>query len=276
MLFKGLTTLFAFLAVNVHATPLSRRDVIAPHITSPHEGTVWPIGTVQTVTWDTSNFPPDSQITNPIGQVILGFNSSNSLNLDFVVPLFLPNRSTNHEHPLAKNFKLRDGKVNITVPNVPPKDDYLIVLFGDSGNTSPAFAITKISGSSGSSNATSSEPRSSSASSAAAASTTSNLITTPIPITGSVITGGVSSTSDAAGSGAGSTTETSPAPTATSPVISSSSSSASDASLSTSASSTSSAPQTSQSQPSSASSLLHTPSVGGGMIMTALIMLVMV
>ncbi|KAF9553888.1 hypothetical protein CPC08DRAFT_645028 [Agrocybe pediades] len=265
MLFKGLTTLFAFLAVNVHATPLSRRDVIAPHITSPHEGTVWPIGTVQTVTWcvDTSNFPPDSQITNPIGQVILGFNSSNSLNLDF-------------EHPLAKDFKLRDGKVNITVPNVPPKDDYLIVLFGDSGNTSPAFAITKISGSSGSSNATSSAPRSSSASSAAAASTTSNLITAPIPITGSVITGGVSSTSDAAGSGAGSTTETSPAPTATSPVIPSSSSSASDASLSTSASSTSSAPQTSQSQPSSASSLLHTPSVGGGMIMAALIMLVMV
>jgi len=51
MLFKGLTTLFAVLAASVQATPLSRRDVIAPHITNPHAGTIWPIGTVQTVTW---------------------------------------------------------------------------------------------------------------------------------------------------------------------------------------------------------------------------------
>ena len=32
---------------------------------------------------DTSDFPPVSQITNIIGQVILGFEANNSLNLDF-------------------------------------------------------------------------------------------------------------------------------------------------------------------------------------------------
>ena len=31
------------------------------------------------------------------------------------------------DHPLAANFNLTDGSVNITVPNVPPRDDYLIV-----------------------------------------------------------------------------------------------------------------------------------------------------
>uniref|UniRef100_A0A8H8CF13 Uncharacterized protein n=1 Tax=Psilocybe cubensis TaxID=181762 RepID=A0A8H8CF13_PSICU len=87
-MFTVFATLFAFLALSVNASPLSRRDVIAPRITSPNAQTVWPIGTVQTVTWDTSNFPPDSQITNPIGQVILGFNSSDSLNLDFMLEDF--------------------------------------------------------------------------------------------------------------------------------------------------------------------------------------------
>lgn len=101
-----LTTAICFaytFLTQVHASPLSRRDVIAPHITSPDANSVWPIGTTQLVTWcvnsflppssgsadasnndrDTSNFPPDSQITNPIGQIILGYNESNSLNLDF-------------------------------------------------------------------------------------------------------------------------------------------------------------------------------------------------
>ena len=32
---------------------------------------------------DISNLPPDSQITNPIGKIILGYDEDNSLNLDF-------------------------------------------------------------------------------------------------------------------------------------------------------------------------------------------------
>ena len=31
------------------------------------------------------------------------------------------------EHPLAQNFNLTDGSVKITVPNVPPRDNYFIV-----------------------------------------------------------------------------------------------------------------------------------------------------
>ena len=70
----------------------------------------------------------------------------------------LADATASPEHPLAQNFKLRDGSVDITVPNLPPRTDYLIVckfiskmliisvyifaVMGDSGNTSPQFAIT--------------------------------------------------------------------------------------------------------------------------------------
>lgn len=63
---------------------------------------------------ETDNLPPDSQITNPDGRVILGFQANDSLNLDL-------------DHPLAQNFKLRAGNVTITVPDVPPRNDYIIV-----------------------------------------------------------------------------------------------------------------------------------------------------
>lgn len=63
---------------------------------------------------ETDNLPPDSQITNPNGRVILGYQANDSLNLDL-------------DHPLAQNFKLRAGNVTIIVPNVPPRDDYIIV-----------------------------------------------------------------------------------------------------------------------------------------------------
>ncbi|KNZ82074.1 hypothetical protein J132_08257 [Termitomyces sp. J132] len=45
------------------------------------------------------------------------------------------------DHPLAKDFELSDRRATITVPNVPPKDNYIVVVFGDSGNRSPAFSI---------------------------------------------------------------------------------------------------------------------------------------
>ncbi|KAJ3509183.1 hypothetical protein NLJ89_g5356 [Agrocybe chaxingu] len=157
------TLLAAAFSMGVQASPLSRRDVIAPKITSPDANTVWTVGSVVTVTWDTSNFPPDSQITNPIGKVILGFDENDSLNLDF-------------NNPLAQDFKLRDGSVQLTVPDVPPRDDYLIVLFGDSGNTSPTFVITRIA--------------SGSSSSASRSVSSSTRISTPIPITGTTVTGG--------------------------------------------------------------------------------------
>lgn len=95
-----LSPLLALLALSVQATPLSRRDVVAPKIILPNSQSVWPIGTTQTVTWyvqtsqnlpllttfthrDTADLPPPSQITNLLAQIILGHNSSDSLNLDF-------------------------------------------------------------------------------------------------------------------------------------------------------------------------------------------------
>ncbi|KAF8192125.1 hypothetical protein BJ912DRAFT_962909 [Pholiota molesta] len=191
---QSLVAAVALCALCVQGSPLARRDVIAPKITSPNAGSVWPVGSTQTVTWDTSNFPPVSQITNIMGKVILGQDANNSLNLDF-------------DHPLAQNFNLTDGSVQITVPTVAPADNYLIVLFGDSGNTSPDFSITNIS-----------VP----ASPTTSASTTSDTpITTPIPITGSTITGGDSTstavTTDSLPTGTSTDATTSPAATSTTP-----------------------------------------------------------
>ncbi|KAK0487538.1 hypothetical protein IW261DRAFT_1290716, partial [Armillaria novae-zelandiae] len=114
---------------------LISRDVISPPITSPTAGAVWTVGQTITVTWNTTVIPPASQVTNPIGKIVLGHQANNSLNLDL-------------DHPLASNFQLTDGQVDITVPDVEPRDDYIIVLFGDSGNTSPEFTIQQSASSS--------------------------------------------------------------------------------------------------------------------------------
>ncbi|KAJ3567739.1 hypothetical protein NP233_g6173 [Leucocoprinus birnbaumii] len=169
---------FSFFISAALSSPLLKRDVVDPHITNPHEGTVWVVGSKELVTWETDNLPPPSQITNLMGRVILGFQANNN-------------------HPLAQNFKITDGNVSITVPNVPPRDDYIIVLMGDSGNSSPAFAITSIRNGS-----------------------TTNSTTTgdnSPPITGGAITGGASSatSSNAPTSSAATTT---PVSTPTSPI----------------------------------------------------------
>src|SRR6266550_3715915 len=64
------------------------------------------------------------------------------------------------DNPLAQGFNITQGSVNVVVPNVPPRTDYLVVceytrssrslwsspfalsVMGDSGNASPTFAIT--------------------------------------------------------------------------------------------------------------------------------------
>ncbi len=71
-------------------------------------------------------------------------------------------RSWLAEHPLAENIPLENGAVNVTVPSVTARDDYIVVcaflplppgtrlaslltvcfaVFGDSGNKSPKFTI---------------------------------------------------------------------------------------------------------------------------------------
>lgn len=46
---------------------------------------------------------------------------------------------------LAKGFKLKAGKVSFEVPaKLKSRDDYIVVLFGDSGNRSKKFSITSV------------------------------------------------------------------------------------------------------------------------------------
>ncbi|KAH8114439.1 hypothetical protein DFH11DRAFT_1466099, partial [Phellopilus nigrolimitatus] len=107
---------------------VSQRDVVDPPVTAPNASTVWAVGETQTVVWNTSSLP--SQITNTNGTVLLGF----------------VNDTTGNEHlmistPLASGFDIRSGSVNIVVPNVEPRSDYIVALLGDSGNISPKFTI---------------------------------------------------------------------------------------------------------------------------------------
>ncbi|KAF9528963.1 hypothetical protein CPB83DRAFT_853512 [Crepidotus variabilis] len=111
------------IAVNANAfTPRGAQDVYVPHITYPTANVVWTSGQTQTITWDTADAP--THITNPIGRILLRKG-------DRTTPLIL-----------AGSFNILDGKAQVTVPNVIEGDDYEVVLFGDSGNWSPAFTIT--------------------------------------------------------------------------------------------------------------------------------------
>lgn len=165
---------------------LDRRDVVSPRITSPDASSVWPVGSKQIVTWDTSELPPYDQITNPTGRIVLGWDSGDSLNLQL-------------NSPLAQGFNITLGRMEVTVPNVRPRKDYLIVLMGNSGNTSPSFAITSISG--GPESSTSPRPPTSSPSASASPShshssttkgseTTTTTIAEPVPTSGTAVTTG--------------------------------------------------------------------------------------
>ncbi|KZT23477.1 hypothetical protein NEOLEDRAFT_1069645 [Neolentinus lepideus HHB14362 ss-1] len=126
------TTLFTALLVaasSVVAAPVQPVELIvfSPTITSPTQGAIWSANTTETVTWDTSNIPAEKQ--NSTGLLLLGYLENNSENLDIA-------------HPLAANFPINAGTVNFTVPStLPQRDDYIVVLFGDSGNKSPSFTI---------------------------------------------------------------------------------------------------------------------------------------
>ncbi|KAJ7625384.1 hypothetical protein DFH06DRAFT_1229386 [Mycena polygramma] len=135
-----------FISLSVLAAPLDSRTVFDPPIISPSANTVWKAGQVETVTWNASGIPAGST-----GQIVLGFLTSDSENLS--------NTS------LASGFDLTDGKVDITVPSVVTRTNYIIVLFGDSGNRSPEFTIQGSSSSSVSAGASSASSGPASASS---------------------------------------------------------------------------------------------------------------
>ncbi|KAL5482510.1 hypothetical protein ACEPAI_9104 [Sanghuangporus weigelae] len=126
-----LSALIAVDGVRAMAVPqletLMRRDVWSPEIISPAAGDVWRAGDRVQVTWSTED--PPSQVTNSNGLIALRTPNG-----------FLHGPGGLNE-PLAGNFSLFDGKVDVQVPDVPARTDYQIVLFGDSGNESPLFTI---------------------------------------------------------------------------------------------------------------------------------------
>ncbi|THH08460.1 hypothetical protein EW145_g2705 [Phellinidium pouzarii] len=114
-------------AIPFASPQMAKRDVWAPLITSPEESDVWKVGDTVQVTWSTAN--PPAQVTNSNG--MLALRNSNG---------FVQGAGGLAE-PLAGNFSLYDGKIEVQVPDVPARDDYQVVLFGDSGNESPIFTI---------------------------------------------------------------------------------------------------------------------------------------
>lgn len=140
MFFFLLCSLFSLVFALPVVSPL-RRDVWVPPVISPDSNTVWTTGGTYTVSWNTSSQP--SQVTNPLGRVYLRINGLT--------------QST----PLAQDFPLASGQVNVTVPaNTTPSNEWEVVrkslldyiqseaainlfspVFGDSGNFSPAFTI---------------------------------------------------------------------------------------------------------------------------------------
>ncbi|KAI0639639.1 hypothetical protein C8Q77DRAFT_1152603 [Trametes polyzona] len=105
------------------------RDVWSPPIVSPDADTVWKAGSMVKVVWDTSSRP--RRVTNWNGKIVLGYLEDGDEN----------NEHLNFDHPLADGFNLTHGHIMVRVPDVTPSNEYIIVLFGDSGNRSPKFTI---------------------------------------------------------------------------------------------------------------------------------------
>ncbi|KAF8843219.1 hypothetical protein BDN67DRAFT_964584 [Paxillus ammoniavirescens] len=170
-MFMQLILLLTSLVSFVYAVPLALRDVVDPPITSPTAATVWHVGDTQTVTWSTAGLP--SNPSNPNGMLVLGYMANNSENLML-------------NSPLATNLSYAAGQAEITVPNVPTGSNYIVVLFGDSGNASPEFTITNDASSSPpptSASPTTTTPSSSPVPSPPA---TAGPSSSPLPTTGSV------------------------------------------------------------------------------------------
>ena len=103
-----------------------KRIVFSPKIVYPTASTQWKVGQRVNVTWDVSHLP--KQLKNATGTIRLGHIGSGDSNEHLA-------------NTLANNFLLRTGNVTFTVPKVERRDDYVVVLFGDSGNHSPKFSI---------------------------------------------------------------------------------------------------------------------------------------
>ncbi|KAK0553968.1 hypothetical protein OC845_000957 [Tilletia horrida] len=105
-----------------------KRIVYSPRITYPRYDTVWRAGDKVHVSWNTNNIPPAARSHR--GFIMLGYKPANGQG------------GLNLHRTMATNFPIVAGHVSFTLPkDLPTRDDYIVVLFGDSGNASALFTI---------------------------------------------------------------------------------------------------------------------------------------
>ncbi|CAD6888508.1 unnamed protein product [Tilletia controversa] len=107
---------------------LGKRIVYNPTITYPRRDTVWKAGDQVHVNWRTADIP--KAYRSHRGSIMLGYRPSNG------------EGGLNLHRTLASRFPIMAGSMSFTLPdNLPTRNDYIVVLFGDSGNASPLFTI---------------------------------------------------------------------------------------------------------------------------------------
>ncbi|KAG5335211.1 hypothetical protein C0989_001834 [Termitomyces sp. Mn162] len=118
----------SFLSIASGAVVNARAALIVfdPPITSPNASTVWIAGNMETVTWKTE---------------IVGMVNESIPLPGAVVLIQVLNGLRVNGFTLANVSDLRSGAVNVTVPESAVPGQYVIDLFGDSGNVSPPFEI---------------------------------------------------------------------------------------------------------------------------------------
>ncbi|KAJ8507681.1 hypothetical protein ONZ45_g9968 [Pleurotus djamor] len=116
MLFPSIVLCASF----VVGVPLEKRGYFVPTITSPVLNDIWYEGEIKNVTWDVSN--PPYPISNPTASIYLRQNGY-----------------TDYANPLASNFDILLGSIEVVVPKKPGTSQ--VVLHGNSGNWSPDFTI---------------------------------------------------------------------------------------------------------------------------------------
>jgi len=95
---------------------------VSSPVETPTFGTVWTVGSIATVTWDTAHVDGTADV--PYADL---YKTSSYGSAEFVTRL-------------AENFPASTGSVSITVPDVDPEADYFVML-GAYANSSPRFTI---------------------------------------------------------------------------------------------------------------------------------------
>ncbi|KAI0647759.1 hypothetical protein C8Q79DRAFT_529581 [Trametes meyenii] len=117
-------TVLMFLVVDTLAAHVSR--AVSPVVIQPNFQNQWTLGGVETVVRVTDGL----NVTGVNGTLLMGFTYTNG-------SVFLWK-----DQPLAENFPLADGAVNVRCPlNLPTSSRYVVALLGDENNLSGAFSV---------------------------------------------------------------------------------------------------------------------------------------